>query len=189
MALPQTEKYSSLKSAIQPMVSSAYKIGRALPKPAASKVQDPSKYSGLAGTVKNAPKNIQGLGPVTTQYGGSTRYEKFHPGVDVANKTGTRIPSSVAGKVSKVVSGKRQGDKGFGNYVEIVDGKGNRHRYSHLNQSFVTVGQAIGAGQPLGAMGKTGSVYSQTGGDPSHLDYRVWNMYNKNVNPMTFLNV
>src|SRR3990167_7716257 len=93
------------------------------------------------------------LGPVTVPYGGSTRYEKFHPGIDIAAPIGTPISSYTGGAVKKVVRGKRQGDRGFGNYVLMIDDKGNTHRYSHLDQAYVQVGQRINPGFRLGTIG------------------------------------
>jgi len=51
-------------------------------------------------------QNIQpSLGTVTTPYGGMTKYEGFHKGVDVANKKGTPIPAFASGVVTKVMNG------------------------------------------------------------------------------------
>lgn len=143
------------------------------------------------GTVNSTPQfgstDLKNLGTLTTDYGGSTKYEKFHPGVDVANKIGTNIPAFTGGKVTQVTSGYKQGDKGYGNSVVVVDDQGNKHRYSHLYKAWVKVGQTIKPGQVLGAMGNTGSTYSTSGGTGSHLDYRVVDAYNKYVNPYKFI--
>lgn len=92
-------------------------------------------------------------GAVTTPFGGSTNYEKFHPGIDIANKPGTPISSPVAGTVIAEVTGKKQGDKGYGNYVIVQDAYGNKHRFSHLRDEWVKVGDPIKAGQQIGGMG------------------------------------
>jgi murein DD-endopeptidase MepM/ murein hydrolase activator NlpD len=136
---------------------------------------------------KNLSANINQLGTVTTPYGGSTKFEKFHPGVDVANKIGTPIPAFAGGTVVSVDTGHKQGDKAYGNTVTIVDQNGDKHRYSHLNQVLVKVGQKVGRGQEVATMGNTGQTYSTSGGTGSHLDYRIVDAYNRYVNPYTYL--
>lgn len=93
------------------------------------------------------------LGTQTVPYGGSTKFEKFHPGVDIANKMGTIVPSFTAGVVVGIETNRKKGDKGYGNYVIVQDEKGMKHRYSHLNKSNVQVGQKVTKGMPLGQMG------------------------------------
>ena len=144
---------------------------------------DTSQYSSLASGVN------QKFGNVSVPYGGSTRYESFHPGIDIANKIGTPIPSFSGGKVIKSVpSGQVQGNKGYGNYVIIEDRQGNKHRYSHLQQAYVKIGQNVAPGMVIGSMGATGQTYSASGkGTGSHLDYRIKNLYDKWVNPNSFI--
>jgi len=134
------------------------------------------------------------LGTVTTMPAGTadprytrTRGEARHPGIDIGNKIGTPVPTFAPGRVSEVVSGKKQGDKAYGNYVVVTDNAGNKHRYSHLSQSWVKVGQQLGKGTPVGAMGNTGQSYSLHGGTGSHLDYRIKDAYGKYINPLTYL--
>ena len=132
--------------------------------------------------------NITSLGRVTTEYGGQTRYEKFHPAVDIANAKGTKIPSPVSGIVEDAVGGMGQGN-GYGNSVTIKDANGDRHKLSHLNVPYVRPGQSVQAGQtPIGEMGNSGSAYSPSGqGDGTHLDYRIVTAYGKYKNPMTYI--
>lgn len=132
------------------------------------------------------PIDVKRLGTITTPYGGSTQYEKFHPGVDVAAPIGTRQPAFVGGRVAEVVGGKRQGQKGYGNYVVVEDHQGNRWRYSHLNRSWLQVGQQIQPGQFIGEIGNTGSTYSTSGGTGAHLDLRITDAFNRYVNPAKF---
>ena len=132
---------------------------------------------------------LAGLGVVTVPYGGKTIYENVHPGVDVANTKGTRIPSPISGQVVDSVGGKQQGDNGFGNSVTIKDTSGDFHKFSHLNRPFVKKGDNVQAGQTLvGDMGNSGSAYSPSGeGDGTHLDYRIVSAYGRYKNPMTYL--
>ena len=134
------------------------------------------------------PNSLKNLGVVTTKWGESTRYEKFHPGIDIANKKGTPITAFASGVVTAVTSGHKHGENGYGNQVEVTDAYGNKHRYSHLNQEFVKVGQRVGKGQPIALMGDSGSTYSPSGKSTgTHLDYRIVNAYNKYINPYTYL--
>ena len=50
------------------------------------------------------------------------------------------------------------------------------------------VGQPVYAGEPIAALGNTGSTYSASGkGDGSHLDYRIYNAYKKMfINPFSY---
>jgi len=131
--------------------------------------------------------NIKSLGAKTTDYGGSTNYEKFHPGLDIANKIGTNVPAFTGGVVVEETLGKKQGDKGFGNTVVIKDDQGNLHRYSHLSKSYVKIGDRVKPGQVFSQIGNTGSTYSNSGGTGSHLDYRIKDAYGKYVNPYKFV--
>ncbi len=138
--------------------------------------------------VKQQFSNLAQLGNVTTPYGGKTAWESFHPGIDIANKKGTTIPSPVNGVVEKVVAGKQNGDAGYGNSVTVKDANGDRHQLGHLDKPLARPGQSVQAGRPVGTMGNTGSAYSLSGkGDGTHLDYRIVSAYGKYKNPMLYL--
>lgn len=190
MNLPENTRYSPAKNYspyLGKMANLNQKVGETVTKMKANKIVDTSKYGGIASAVQNASTKLKDLGTLTTPYGGSTRFEKSHPGIDIANKIGTNIPAFTSGVVKEVVTGKKQGERGFGNYVVIQDQEGNLHRYSHLTNSYVRVGQKVGAGNVLGSMGNTGSTYSTSGGTGSHLDYRIRDLYGRYVNPNRFI--
>lgn len=151
---------------------------------------DVSKYKNIPNTVQSsvsAPQQFTQLGKITTGFGEPTRYETRHAGVDIAAPAGTAIPAFAGGTVREVVSGKVHGQPGFGNYAIIEDEYGNKHRYSHLSQAWVKVGQQVAAGQKIGTEGASGSTYSPSGsGQGAHLDYRIVDAYNRIVNPYTF---
>lgn len=130
---------------------------------------------------------LKNLGNISVNYGGNTKYEKFHPAVDIANKIGTPIPFYSGGRVAEVVTGKKQGDPGSGNYVVVVDNQGNRWRYSHLSNSYVKVGDIVQKGQVGMSMGNTGLSYSLSGGTGSHLDLRIKNAVGKYINPLDYI--
>jgi murein DD-endopeptidase MepM/ murein hydrolase activator NlpD len=133
--------------------------------------------------IKNGYKNLKKLGNITTPFGGRTKDEPFHPGVDVANAKGTPIPAFSPGVVTSVKTGFKNGDNGYGNTVQIRDGRGGVHQYAHLQQPLVRPGQVINQNQQIGLMGDSGSSYSPKGGDSSHLDYRVMGPDGKYINP------
>lgn len=185
-------------------VDTSYKVGKIASASRAAKASreiDTSKYQNIAGAMPqvqaqstepikgNVMERLKGLGSISTQYGSSTSYEKFHPAIDVANRMGTPLSAFTGGTVTEVVGGKKQDPSkpSFGNYVIITDQYGNKNRYSHLHQSFVKVGQKVAPGARIGTMGNTGSTYSQSGGDASHLDYRIQDAYGKYINPMVYL--
>jgi len=134
-----------------------------------------------------AYQNLSNIGKVTTPFGGKTAYENQHMGVDVANAKGTPIPAFADGVVTAVQNGYKNGDNGYGNSVIVTDKNGDKHRYSHLHKSYVSPGQRVGKGQPIAQMGDSGSSYSPSGGDSSHLDYRVVDQYNRYKNPLTYV--
>lgn len=194
MSLPENIGYSQH---LKKMSDVARGVGRTLgPRKRPPKAVDTSRFSGIASAVKSGvpeqkqyiTPSMEKLGALTVDYGGSTRYEKFHPGLDLAANIGTPIPAWTGGRVSEVVSGKRQGDPAFGNYVIVTDKDGNKHRYSHLQNNYVNIGDEIKRGRVIGGMGNTGQTYSVSGGDASHLDYRIRDLYGKYVSPYQFVN-
>lgn len=134
-----------------------------------------------AGPGGSLPSSIA-QGTITTPYGGSTRFEKSHLGVDIAAAEGSPIGTAGPVTITKVNTGKSP----YGNFVEGVDRSGSTIRWSHLANSWVKVGQYVGAGGKIGGMGHTGNVYSTSGGSGTHLDLRIKDLYGRYVNPMTY---
>jgi|3_EtaG_2_1085321.scaffolds.fasta_scaffold33938_2 murein DD-endopeptidase MepM/ murein hydrolase activator NlpD len=128
-------------------------------------------------------RNIKKLGTITTPYGGNTRGEAVHPGVDIANKEGTPVPALADGVITAV----EPKDNGMGNTVTLQDSNGDTHQYGHLRNSIVKAGQRVRRGEQIAAMGQSGNSYSPSGGDPSHLDIRIVSAYGKWKNPMTYV--
>ena len=101
-------------------------------------------------------KNIPGA-VLSSDYGirespggvGSTN----HGGVDVAADSDSKIPSPIDAEVFEVSNE----PGGYGNYVQLKDGKGNYHIFAHLNSASVTQGEKIKAGTIIGLMGSTGA--------------------------------
>lgn len=138
-------------------------------------------------TTSGQTPSLESLGTKTVPFGGETRYEDPHPGVDIANKIGTEVPSFTPGKVVDVKRNAGPDSEGFGKTVKVKDPRGSTVRYSHFNRVHVEPGQKVSPGMTLGEMGNTGSTYSTTGGSGSHLDLRIKNAYDKYINPNEYL--
>ena len=136
----------------------------------------------MSNDLKQKYSNIAKLGKITTPYLGSTKTEPEHLGIDIANSNGTPIKSNTKG----IVTDASYYPDDFGNSIMIKDNKGNLHKYSHLKKMFVNKGMKVEKGTHIGNMGDTGNSYSPSGGDSSHLDYRVTGKGGKNINPTKF---
>ncbi len=169
------------------IIGTIAKIGKNLNR---SKVMPSQNYSPASSNMP-VPTSLRNLGSITTPYGGRTKYEAVHPGVDIGGTYNAPIPTYQGGKVAEVVTGKRQGDKGYGNYVVVIDNQGNRWRYSHLAQEYVKVGDTVTPGQVLGGMGNSGQTYSASGRvgptAGTHLDLRIVSAAGKYLNPLSYI--
>lgn len=101
----------------------------------------------------------------------------FHAGLDFKGPMGAPIFSAADGRVAFV--GRRPG---YGNCVEVDHGNGLMTRYAHMSAFRSQVGQAVRAGQVIGAVGSTGR---STG---PHLHFEV-RLHGQPVNPRPFLEV
>ncbi len=78
--------------------------------------------------------------------------DSYHTGIDIANVKGTKIVSSIDGKVTKVANNKYNG-----NFVEITNGKVVT-KYAHMDSVSIKQGVTVKAGDTIGKMGDTGYV-------------------------------
>lgn len=74
-----------------------------------------------------------------------------HRGLDFAAREGTAVVAAMPGRV--VAAGPLGG---YGNQVLLQHPDGSETRYGHLSQIGVRVGQAVTAGERIGAVGNTG---------------------------------
>lgn len=131
---------------------------------------------GLAGVPQVAPANV---GMVSSSYG--YRRDPFtgagamHKGLDFRGPTGAPIYAAAKGRISFV--GRKSG---YGNVIEISHGNGLMTRYAHMSRFKAKLGQAVDAGQTIGAIGSTG----RSTGPHLHFEVRI---NNRAVNPRTFL--
>lgn len=109
---------------------------------------------------------------IITQY-----FSWYHPGIDVADRSGPAIATSDGGTV--VVAGWVD-NFGFGNRVVVDHGNGYRTTYAHMSNIYVTVGQSVSRGQVIGQMGSTG----RSTGTHLHLEIRFKGIA---VNPLAIL--
>jgi murein DD-endopeptidase MepM/ murein hydrolase activator NlpD len=109
------------------------------------------------------------------------RGRKFHYGLDLAARKGTRVHTVAGGVVKEAGS-----FAGYGNMVLVQHTHRYKTRYAHLNTILVKVGQKIAQGDLIGTVGNTGFVVRSGGGDASHLHFEVYDG-KKAVNPLKFL--
>lgn len=83
-----------------------------------------------------------------TQY-----YAWYHPGVDIANRSGPGVAAADGGVV--LVAGWPD-SSGYGNRVIVDHGNGYTSLYAHLSNIYVSTGQTVSRGQLVGQMGSTG---------------------------------
>jgi len=99
-------------------------------------------------------------GLITSNFG--ARWGTTHYGLDIANDIGTPVRSVMDGVV--IDSGPVSG---FGLWVRIRHDDGTVTVYGHINQTLVTEGQRVTAGEQIATMGNRGQ---STG---SHLHFEV----------------
>ena len=99
----------------------------------------------------------------------------LHKGLDFAGPMGAPIYAAAEGRVSFV--GRKSG---YGNVVEITHGNGLVTRYAHMSKFSSRVGQSVGAGDVIGAIGSTG----RSTGPHLHFEVRI---HGRAVNPRPFL--
>lgn len=106
----------------------------------------------------------------------STKYSRFHPGVDIAMGLGTPIKPIAEGVIEAV----NFGFFGYGNQV-IIKHPGNLvSMYAHMGRVYVTKGQTVNIDSSLGTIGLTGF----TSGPHTHLELTL---DGKMIDPLTIL--
>lgn len=102
----------------------------------------------------------------------------MHKGIDLGYAEGENVYSFTDGKVTLVRQQKDKNGKltGYGNYIDITDKNGVKHRYAHANKIIAKVGQEVKAGDLIMLAGSTGT---STG---SHVHYET-RVHDEPVNP------
>jgi len=114
------------------------------------------------------------VGELTSGFG--ARWGSTHYGIDIANSIGTPIYATTEGVV--VESGPASG---FGMWVRLQHADGTISVYGHINESLVSEGQQIAAGEQIATMGNRGQ---STG---PHLHFEIWLDGAKKVDPLSWL--
>lgn len=120
-------------------------------------------------------------GRITTNFGGSTPFQGFHTGLDIAGPAGDAVVATNSGTVSTATkmccsdySNTVDKSYGYGNWIEIKHDNGYLSRYGHLMQMLVGPGDHVERGQVIayrgGSLGMAGAGWS-TG---AHLHFEVW---------------
>jgi murein DD-endopeptidase MepM/ murein hydrolase activator NlpD len=104
----------------------------------------------------------------------TTYFWQYHPGIDIANFTGTPELAAASGKVTWAGWGS------YGIYVEIDHGNGFTTVYGHMSRVLVGQGQLVRQGQLIGLMGATGRA---TG---PHLHFEI-RYHGVAQNPLAYL--
>lgn len=94
-------------------------------------------------------------GRVTQRFGITTKQKFLHDGIDIAAPRGTPVRAAGDGKVIAATN-RYRGQTSWGNIVVIDHGHGLVTRYAHLDSFRVAEGDAIRAGETIGAVGSTG---------------------------------
>ncbi|MGH7884710.1 MAG: peptidoglycan DD-metalloendopeptidase family protein [Thermodesulfobacteriota bacterium] len=117
-------------------------------------------------------------GIITSRFG--KRNGKFHYGVDIAAKIGTKIRSASDGVV--ILSGSNiDGFGGYGKVIILQHSKNILSVYAHNNRNYVSEGLCVREGEVIGEVGSTGN---STG---PHLHFEI--RKNKEpIDPTLFLN-
>jgi peptidoglycan hydrolase-like protein with peptidoglycan-binding domain len=117
-------------------------------------VAGPTTYAALRRAPANCP--IELAWPVDGVVGDpfGPRGNRFHAGIDLLAATGAPVSAAAGGRVTW--AGRLGG--GWGNLVVVAHADGVRTMYAHLSTIAVRVGQRVGTGDRLGAVGATGDA-------------------------------
>ncbi|MCD2140903.1 M23 family metallopeptidase [Rhodococcus pyridinivorans] len=113
-------------------------------------------------------------GTVTSPFG--PRWGTTHAGLDIANSIGTPVYAAAGGTVTD--SGPASG---FGLWVQIRHDDGSTSTYGHINETLVSVGQQVQAGEQIATVGNRGE---STG---PHLHFETTNPDGTKVDPIQWL--
>ena len=117
-------------------------------------VAGPTTYAALRRAPASCPLTLAWPvdGPVGDPFG--PRGNRFHAGIDLLAATGAPVSAAADGRVTW--AGRLGG--GWGNLVVVTHADGVRTMYAHLSTIAVRVGQRVGTGDRLGAVGATGDA-------------------------------
>ncbi|MCO7126562.1 peptidoglycan DD-metalloendopeptidase family protein [Sporolactobacillus shoreicorticis] len=124
-------------------------------------------------------------GYISSGFGYRSFDGEFHPGIDIANSTGTPIHAAADGTVFQAYT-----SSSYGNCVmisHVINGQLYTTVYAHMSAIYVSDGQSVSQGQTIGTMGNTGESFG------THLHFELYNgrwtppPHNGAVNPLNFI--
>jgi murein DD-endopeptidase MepM/ murein hydrolase activator NlpD len=124
-------------------------------------------------------------GIITTRFSGSTPFQSYHTGIDLAGPAGDPIVATNGGTITRVEQQSSQGGSkpcgttdydsyGYGNWVEIRQDNGYKSRYAHLMKCSVSVGQRVERGQVVGYRGGSVNMAGAGWSTGAHLHFEIW---------------
>ena len=129
-------------------------------------IQFPPVKQSLSFAAENQIQNIEAgvLPEIQLPHPGylSTKFSRFHPGVDIATGLGMPIHPVTDGEVTEV----NYGIFGYGNHVIIAHDYGLKSLYGHMGRVYTAKGQKVSLEDTLGTVGMTGF----TSGPHTHLE-------------------
>lgn len=134
-----------------------------------------SELNHVLGLPANAPF-VAGANGLGYQNGDNTFYDTQHKGIDIIAPENSPIQASVPLKITNVYT-----DAEGGNIVEGVDAQGTTHKFMHLNQALVSVGDEINAGEVFALSGNTGTLTT----DP-HVHFELSDGQGNNIDPRNY---
>lgn len=142
---------------------------------AKAKADQEAKAKEAASQLRSAGRVVlPAVGTLTSGFG--ARWGSTHKGIDIANSIGTPILATMAGEV--IDSGPASG---FGMWVRLKHADGTISVYGHINESLVSVGQQVAAGEQIATMGNRGQA---TG---PHLHFEIWLHGEEKIDPLSWL--
>ena len=115
-------------------------------------------------------------GGISTYFGERGGFwPRGHSGIDIAAGWGAPVRAAADGWVAAVRFGGP-----YGRYIVLNHGDGLQTLYAHLSAAYVDVGEEVGRGQVIGAVGSTGL----STGPHLHFEVVVWG---QEVDPLTYL--
>lgn len=131
--------------------------------------------SGALGAARAAGRVVAPVtGRVTSNFG--PRWGTIHYGLDIANRIGTPVLATTDGEV--IDSGPVSG---FGLWVRLRHDDGTVSVYGHINETLVSVGQRVAAGEQIATVGNRGQ---STG---PHLHFEVLLGGEERTDPLEWL--
>jgi len=140
-------------------------------------IKNPADGSVVKEVSKKVAWPVQGV--TTLEFAGSSKYQKFHAGIDIANPHG-KVGDKISPFMDGTVTYAGEIFWGYGKHVIIDHGDNISSVYAHLNRISVYEGQEVKVADTIGEMGSTG----WSTGPHLHFEIRV---YGVPVNPKTIL--